>query len=275
MNTLAQIEQLLLPLWNKLYKEKPKLLPESFVKLITRTIPKYKYTNFDSFFGKINKKLILKQLLEVHGDLARLESPLETLLPSLTIKIRDLNSDLILLIKKFYGEMSVKEQIESLKKHLGKREYAFVKDIGKPVEDDTHVSEVLAVKRIGKIKDFIIHNHPPAYGKIFIDQHTPSLTDLVHDFSYIINNKKPMKFVIVATNIKNKVIGYFVYAPIYRKDLRAPELKEKISYYNNHFYRPGRSQLLRELGISYTYKTRAMPGYYWDDKDKIFKEILR
>ena len=51
MNTLEQIEQLLLPIWNKLYTEDRDNIPKSFNGLMANIIPKYKN---DSFNGILN-----------------------------------------------------------------------------------------------------------------------------------------------------------------------------------------------------------------------------
>ena len=72
MSTLQQIEQLLLPVWNKLYKEKPDKIPKSFIRLMTYIIPKYKDFNFDTFLGKLNRKIVTNALRKCQIDLLEL-----------------------------------------------------------------------------------------------------------------------------------------------------------------------------------------------------------
>ena len=69
MNTLQQIEQLLLPIWNKLYKKDKENIPKSFIKLMTYIIPKYKDANFDTFIWKLKKRGIITALRTVQIDL--------------------------------------------------------------------------------------------------------------------------------------------------------------------------------------------------------------
>src|SRR3989344_34824 len=69
MNTLQQIEQLLLPIFHQLVNLDKKNIPRSFVKLMTSIIPKYKSYSFDTFFEKIRKKFVINSLRKTQIDL--------------------------------------------------------------------------------------------------------------------------------------------------------------------------------------------------------------
>lgn len=58
MNTLQQIENLLLPIWNKLYKENPNNIPKSFVKLMTEISPNYLNKDLDLINPKERNSII-------------------------------------------------------------------------------------------------------------------------------------------------------------------------------------------------------------------------
>ena len=109
--------------------------------------------------------------------------------------------------------------------------------------------------------------------------HIPSVDDLIGDFSEsrYYNTKK---FVIVATNIDNKVIGYFVYSPNFKRNLYSktinhirrllPHSKYSLNSYESYYKKE-----LKRLGISYKSRAFSMPGYAWDDNKKIFREKIK
>ncbi len=70
MNTLQEIQSLLLPIWNKIY-DKPEC-PKSFIKLMTYIIPKYKDSNFDGLLGKLKKKGVVSALKKTQIDFIEL-----------------------------------------------------------------------------------------------------------------------------------------------------------------------------------------------------------
>ncbi len=67
MNTLKEVQSLLLPIWNKIY-DKPEC-PKSFIKLMTFIIPRYKDSNFDGLLGKLKKRGVIASLRKTQIDL--------------------------------------------------------------------------------------------------------------------------------------------------------------------------------------------------------------
>lgn len=266
--TLAQIESLLQPIWNRLYEEGRENIPKSFFTLMTKVIPKYKdyiFRDFQGFRGKSKRKRIINVLRKCQADLIELE-----------LLDKDTQNSLNGLIKEFSRRPSVKEQIESYSE-IGKKEIAFTKDIGKELKDisSSRFEDTAILKERKRFGDFKIHTHTPLRGKINKYHHIPHLSDLLNDFEILKKNPNT-RFVIVATNNQNKVTGYFIYKPSYEKDLS--KIGKEIARLDflfgvefSSFVREYKRKL-KNLGISYTYKTRAIPGYYWDDKDKVFKK---
>lgn len=269
MDTLQQIENLLAPIWNKLMREKRDDIPKSFINLITDIFPKYRGYNFDTPIGRLRKIKIVEILRKAQFNLINVGA-----------LDKKRQNDLNFLIEKFSRKFSVKEQIE-VYRDIGKLERAFIKDIKGDVIDLSHQTisrSENSVTHKNITGDFNMHIHPPQNKEITPYHHVPSIKDLIYEF-YVLEKNKFTKFVIVATNNENKVIGYFIYTPIYNENsivrTTSPEelLKVKdLEYKKTKNFKKYYENILKKFGISYTYKTRAMPGYYWDDKDKIFKE---
>ncbi len=174
------------------------------------------------------------------------------------------------------NKLSVKEQIESFS-DIGRLELALVKEPRCLIEDNTFERGSDFVTPCNRQGHFRIHTHTPEGDGSFLNfNHVPSIPDLVGDFSEskLYNGKK---FVIVATNVDDKVIGYFVYSPKFKKDLYLkitnpirrlfPHSKYSLNSYESYYKKE-----LKRLGISYNSRAFAMPGYLWDDNKKIFRE---
>ncbi len=111
------------------------------------------------------------------------------------------------------------------------------------------------------------------------------MRDLLEGANYLID-KPNIKSVIVAIDKNSKVMGYVIYQ-LKIESKNVEDLEKKIALINknkefiieklwqvsagSYLYEQEYKSALKKLEVSYAYKTRAMPGYYWDDKDKIFK----
>ncbi len=265
MKTLKYIEQLLLSIWTELYKKDKNNLPNIFSLVLNDIFPRY-----INYSDEQIQDLDLKERNYIIARLNELQSKLIEL--KLLDKKRSL--DLSMFIQKISKRKSVKEQIEGYS-DIGKLEIHFIKDLARKIESNTvRRTEGYVAADISKHGNFYLHTHPPISGNIFRNLHIPSIGDLISDLS-VLEKHSNIKFGIIAVNNLNKVIGYFIYEPNYSKKLS----KFKI-YFNTMMEMPLTSfgyqrwywGKLNKLGITYNYKTKAMPGYYWDDNDKIFKE---
>ena len=129
MNTLQQIEQLLLPIWNKIYNKEE--CPKSFIKLMTNIIPKYKDNNFDSFLGKIKKMGVIQALRKTQIDLIEFRA--------LNEKIQEnLNNLINIFQNKFIRE--------DISKFTSSKFVSYARDINEIIEFKEEASEILKNK---------------------------------------------------------------------------------------------------------------------------------
>ena len=270
-----EIEKLLLSIFKQLYEKGKENIPKNLSKIITETFPSYLDKDLDLIDSK-ERNSIINVLKNCQKELDKLK-----------LLTKKQNSDLNILIQQINQRKSVKEQIEGNgSDHIN--ETAFVKNIGGKLIDDTEFSESDYVNLKGSKGHFYIHTHPwGGYsffgsGKIPDYFHIPSIPDLVIDCDRLI--KQPNAKSVIVAVINGKVTGYFYYSPSYNHRFIELLKLNKINpnrinnfgsnirnYISDRLYYFWYKRKLKNLGISYTYKTMAMPGYSWDDKDKIFK----